>query len=304
MTVQQVNAALKSDPQFQALLKTYGTAMDANSVIGQVPTDNSGNYQALRSYADNFAKAHGFDPGPGGLVGNGADNLTTLDTKTGQYTTVHDNSGWKTGLEMAALPIAVGTAGAAAPFLFGGGGAAGAAGGGSAAGSGAAVGAGAGGAAGGAGAAGAAGGSGVGGIFGAATGPIFSSGIGATANLFGAKKQADASKEAADAQIAAANHAADLQKQAADATLKFQQDQAAQSRQDYITAQNASYGQYGYHQNVIRPTQQNGLNATNSLAQMLGLPAINAHLPDLPPPPQFGPPQTIGQQIGGPPPNG
>lgn len=108
-----------------------------------------------------------------------------------------------------------------------------------------------------------------------------------TAGIVSANKQAGAATDASNAQIAAANQAAQLQKQAADNTLAFEKDQAATGRADNITSQNANYQQWLYRQGIIRPTQGTGLAAENSLAQMLGLPAINTSLPATPPPPQF-----------------
>ncbi len=127
-------------------------------------------------------------------------------------------------------------------------------------------------------------------------GDIFKGG----ADITAAKVASNSNKYAVDAQTTAANNAAALQKQAADAALAFEKQQAAQARADNITAQNANYGQFGYRQNTIRPYQSLGVNAANTLGQLLGLPAIDTHLPDLPPPPQFGP-QGSAPSSGAPP---
>lgn len=124
---------------------------------------------------------------------------------------------------------------------------------------------------------------------GAAFGPwgLAATGVGAAASLFGGKKAAEANKEAAKLQSDASNLAGQRQAEAAANTLKFEKDQAAQTRADNITAQNANFGQWGYRQNTIRPYQGAGLAANNTLAQLLGLPAQNQDLPDLPSAPNF-----------------
>lgn len=100
--------------------------------------------------------------------------------------------------------------------------------------------------------------------------------------------------KAADTQAKSQEDAAQLQAQAAKDALAFEQQQAAQARADSIAAQNANAGQWGYHQNTIRPYQQGGLNAFSNLSQLLGLPATSTDLPDLPPPPSFA--NAGGQQ--------
>ena len=112
-------------------------------------------------------------------------------------------------------------------------------------------------------------------------------GTGAGAAIYGADKSSSASTQAANTQAAAAEQAAQLQKQASDATLAFEQQQAAQTRADTIASQNANFGQWTYRQNSIRPYQGTGLQAENTLAQMLGLPASSTTLPDLPSAPTY-----------------
>lgn len=127
----------------------------------------------------------------------------------------------------------------------------------------------------------------------AAFGPwgLAATGIGATASLFSGKGQANAAKEAAQIQADAENKAAQLQADAARNTLAFETQQAGQNQSNFQAAQNANYNQWLYRQGIVRPYQQSGLNAENTLGQMLGLPAIDPTMPSTPPPPSF---QTVG----------
>ncbi len=118
-------------------------------------------------------------------------------------------------------------------------------------------------------------------------GTAIGAGVGAVAELYGGKQSSNATTKAAQIQADAETAAAKQQADAAAAALQFQEQQAAQQRADNIAAQQANYGQWGYRQNSIRPMQASGLQANNTLAQLLGLPAQNAQLPDLPPPPNF-----------------
>lgn len=135
-------------------------------------------------------------------------------------------------------------------------------------------------------------------IIGAGAG-LMGGGLSANAARKAGDLQSTAAERAAQLQADAANRAAQLQADAAAKTLAFEQQQAGQTRADSIAAQQANFGQWGYHQNTIRPYQGTGLNAENSLAQMLGLPAVNTQLPDLPPPPSFA---TLPTGSGAPPP--
>lgn len=132
----------------------------------------------------------------------------------------------------------------------------------------------------------------------AAAAPVISAGIGATANLFGGKHAAEENRRAAEANAKAIEQAAQLQKQASDQTLAFEKEQAARQRADDIAAQNANFGQWTYRQNTIRPIQGAGLQATNTLAQLLGLPAVDTNLPNLPAAPVFSGQPSSGQPSG------
>ena len=133
------------------------------------------------------------------------------------------------------------------------------------------------------------------GSFGGPIGTVIGAGIGATAGLFGGKHQADAQVKAAEIQAKSQADAARQQAEAAAQTLAFEKQQASVRRADDIAAQQANYGQWGYRQNAIRPFQGSGLAANNTLAQLLGLPAQNTQLPDIPAAPQF---QNLGDIAG------
>ncbi len=111
--------------------------------------------------------------------------------------------------------------------------------------------------------------------------------IGAGAAFGGAAISSKAANKAGDTQAKASEDAAKLQSDASAQALAFEQDQAAKARADNIAAQQANFGQWGYRQNSIRPLQASGLQANNTLSQLLGLPAQNTQLPDLPSAPNF-----------------
>lgn len=116
---------------------------------------------------------------------------------------------------------------------------------------------------------------------------LIGAGIVGGTQIYAANKNSNAATTAANDQEAAANQAAQLQATAAANTLAFEKSQADQTQSNFIASQGANYNQWLYRQGITRPYQSTGLSAENSLAQMLGLPAINTTLPDTPPPPVF-----------------
>lgn len=300
--ITSLNATLKNDPKFQALLKAYNAAKASANTVGQIPTDPTAAYNALRNYATSLANAQGVSLGPSGNTSFGADGgVTNLDTNTGQFNQTQDPGWFSNSKAVYALPLAAGTlgysltglgAGAAADGIATGAGASGA----GATGAGAGV-VGTGAAATGAGATGgaaAAGGAAAGG--GALSSVPWSQLFGAAGNIGSALIQSNAAGNASEAQAAAAKYAADLQAKAAADTLGFEKDQAGLNQSNYVTAQNSNYDQWLYRQGLVRPYQSTGLGAENTLAQMLGLPAINTNLPNTPARPTFQtgtPPPTM-----------
>lgn len=118
MTTQQINAALQADPQFQDLLqKAADSRAAANGHSGGTFDPNAAS--AVQNYADQFSKAHGYDPG---MSGSGTGDRTNLYSD-GQYHTQHDASGWQNGLVPALAPLIAGTAGIAGGAILGGAGA-------------------------------------------------------------------------------------------------------------------------------------------------------------------------------------
>ncbi len=87
-SLQDVNKALQADPKFQELLRQYHEIIARNNTMGQAPVDGTAVTQAMTDYAENYARAHGVNPQP-----QGVGDRVHLDTKTGQFTDVHDPNG-------------------------------------------------------------------------------------------------------------------------------------------------------------------------------------------------------------------
>lgn len=106
-------------------------------------------------------------------------------------------------------------------------------------------------------------------------GSVLGTSFGIGGQLIGAKLASDASERSAD-----------LYAQSQREALAFQREQAAQQREDFITAQNASYDQWAARENRLAPYRASGQGATQTLAGLLGLPAV--HIPPPGPRPNFG----------------
>ncbi len=90
--------------------------------------------------------------------------------------------------------------------------------------------------------------------------PIAGPLINSATNLIGAKIQTNANANAAQLEADAAKYSADQQAKAAAATLAYEQQQAAQTQQNFNTTQEANYGQWA--------ARQGNLGALNSALGM------------------------------------
>lgn len=105
-------------------------------------------------------------------------------------------------------------------------------------------------------------------------GSVLGSAFSVGGQLFGAKMASDAN-----------DRAAELASQSQREALDFQKQMASQEQANFITAQNANYDQWAAREKRLSPYRASGQGANQTLAGLLGLPAID--MPPPAPPPQF-----------------